>query len=249
MEMDIKSIQDGLLAFRNLDRDLLKKNNKILRESYGKEAYYFKMDGLEFVTYGKETSEHILSDDFEKYFEEQFDNEFVLDIRNYKPYINPSFSYRLLTEGDSELLVEFKKEFSESDLDHGAVSIEDPVVVGAFDGEKLVAVSSMWEWENDLDHGAVSIEDPVVVGAFDGEKLVAVSSMWEWENDLDDIGLIVSNKYRKRGLGKSVVSVIINEVRSKKICIYRADYDNPGSVRIAEALGFKRITRIYRYKG
>jgi len=215
MEMDIKSIQDGLLAFRNLDRDLLKKNNKILRESYGKEAYYFKMDGLEFVTYGKETSEHILSDDFEKYFEEQFDNEFVLDIRNYKPYINPSFSYRLLTEGDSELLVEFKKEFSESDLDHGAVSIEDPVVVGAFDGEKLVAVSSMWEWENDL----------------------------------DDIGLIVSNKYRKRGLGKSVVSVIINEVRSKKICIYRADYDNPGSVRIAEALGFKRITRIYRYKG
>ncbi len=215
MEMDIKSIQDGLLAFRNLDRDSLKKNNKILRESYGKEAYYFKMDGLEFVTYGKDISEHILSDDFEKYFEEQFDNEYVLDIRNYKPYINPSFSYRLLTEDDSEMLVEFKKEFS----------------------------------EEDLDHGAVSIEDPVVVGAFDGEKLVAVSSMWEWENDLDDIGLIVSNKYRKRGLGKSVVSVIINEVRNKKICIYRADYDNPGSVKIAEALGFKRITRIYRYKG
>lgn len=214
MEYNINKIQDGLLAFRNLSREQLKKNNKVFRERYGKEAYYFNMDNLEFVTYGKEVEADILSENFKQYFEEKFDNEYALKVDNFKPFINENFQYRLLNEKDAELVSEFKKQFNETELEYGSVSIEDPVVMGAFDQDKLIAVASMWEWENDL----------------------------------DDIGLIVDTSYRRQGLGKSVVSKIVEAVINDKICIYRADYDNPGSVKIAEALGFERITKIHRYK-
>jgi RimJ/RimL family protein N-acetyltransferase len=215
MKFNIDKIQDGLLQFRGLSREALKENNRIFRERYGKEAYYFKMDGLDFITYGKGTEDHVNAEDFQNYFETEFDNEFALELEKYKPYLNEKFTYRLLHENDATLVDEFKKQFS----------------------------------AKDLDMGQVSIEDPVVAGVFDGEKLIAVSSLWYWENDLADIGLIVDTNYRKQGVGRSVVTYIINAVKNEKIMIYRADYDNPGSVRIAESLGFTRVTKVYRYKG
>lgn len=214
MEFNIKKIQDGLLAFRGLSREQLLKDGKKLKENYKNEALWFKMEDLEFVLYSPDLEEETKKEDFMSNFEEEHDNEYVLSVDKFRPFVNEKYQYRLLREEDTELVAEFKKQFNEIELEYGAVSIEDPVVMGAFDGEKLIAVASMWEWDNDL----------------------------------DDIGLIVDTTYRKQGLGKSVVTKIIQEVMDHKICIYRADYDNPGSVKIAEALGFEHLSKIHRYK-
>lgn len=215
MEFNLRLVQDGLLAFRGLSREKIRENNKIFRERYSKEAYYFIMDGIEFITYGKGTEDHVHSKNFENYFEEEFDGEYTLRKEKFESFINTDFQYRVLNESDAGIVNNFKKTFS----------------------------------EKELDMGQVSIDDPVIVGVFDNEKLIAVSSLWYWENDLADIGLIVSSNYRKQGVGKSVVSFIIEQVIDSKIMIYRADYDNPGSVKIAKALGFEQITKIRRYKG
>ncbi len=215
MNYNKEKIQDGLLAFRSLNRKSLKANNKIFRERYAKEAYYFVMSDLEFITYGKGTEEHVFSEDYKQYFESEHDNEFALQKENFKPYKNEMYQYRVLTEKDAELVENFKGLFSKTDLDMGQVSIEDPVVVGVFDSNKLIAVSSLWYWENDL----------------------------------ADIGLIVDTNYRKQGIGLSVVTFVIEQVIDQKVMIYRADYDNPGSVKIAKKLGFEQILKIYRYKG
>jgi len=215
MEFKVKRIQDGLMAFRNISRDsLLETNNRVLRDKYGSEAYYFIMENLEFITYGKSVKEKVFSDDFKDNFELLFDNEYALRLKSYNRYVNEKYEYRVLTTTDSELLTEFKLQFN----------------------------------KDELEAGAVSIEDPLVIGAFDGTKLIGVSSTWEWENDLVDIGLIVDLNYRTHGIGTSVVSVLIDNVVNNKICIYRADYENVGSIRIAEKLGFERITKIHRLK-
>ena len=215
MEFNINSIQDGLMAFRNITRELLlKSNNRILREKYGSEAYYFKMENLEFITYGVSVKEKVFSNNFKDNFEIKFDNEYALPLKSYNRSVNEKYEYRILTLNDSKLLSEFKQQFN----------------------------------KDELEAGEVSIEDPLVIGAFDGEKLIGVSSTWEWENDLVDIGLIVDLNYRGQGIGTSVVSVLIDNVINNKICIYRADYENVGSIKIAEKLGFERITKIHRFK-
>ncbi len=215
MEFNIKSIQDGLMAFRNITRELLHKNNNmILRDKYGSEAYYFKMENLEFITYGASVKEKMLSNSLNDNFEKKYDNEFALQLKSYKRIVNEKYNYRILTVNDSKLLTEFKLQFS----------------------------------KDELESGAVSIEDPFAIGAFDGAKLIGVSSTWEWENNLVDIGLIIATDYRGQGIGTSVVSVLIDNVINNKICVYRADYENVGSIKIAEKLGFERITKIHRLK-
>ncbi len=205
----------GLLDFRKILLD--DKHNDIyyiLRENYKSEAYYFKMDGLEFITYGTNVQSLVKSDNFINHFEEEYDNEFSLDKENYTPYTNPDYEYRLLDSNDSILMDNFKAKCS----------------------------------DNDKDQGQVTLDDPIVIGAFDKEELIAVASIWEWAYDLNDIGVLVDPNYRRKKLGISVVSKLINEVINDKICIYRADYENIGSVKIANKLGFTPVTKIHRLK-
>lgn len=102
--------------------------------------------------------------------------------------------------------------------------------------------------EEDKAVGQVSIEDDKVMGAFHENILVAVASTWDLKEQLSDIGVLVHPKYKKQRLGLSVVSKLIEEIMETRIPIYRADYDNPASEKIALRLGFSVFTTVYRHK-
>lgn len=53
---------------------------------------------------------------------------------------------RQLYKRDESLFKEFKESCSKEDQEEGMVSLEDPYVYGLFDDDKLVAVSSLWNW-------------------------------------------------------------------------------------------------------
>lgn len=212
MIINEEQVVEGLLAFRGCTYNQLQKSKFVLKENYGKEAYWFKYPTVELLAYGKEVEWIINLPNFSDFFELKFDYEFYLNPIEYKPTINGDFQYRILTEEDEKL-------------------------VKNFEGDQAI---------EDLEMGQVDIEDFLVVGAFAGDKLVAVSSLWEWTNNVVDIGLIVDKTYRGKGLGKSITSFIINQVIDKRICIYRADYENPNSIKIAKSLGFRQVSWCYR---
>jgi hypothetical protein len=70
--------------------------------------------------------------------------------------------------------------------------------------------------KRDLDEGLVSIEDPVVFGCFHEEKLVGVTSYWFWGETIADIGVVIHPKYRKKGIGKALVSKLCDWGINKK---------------------------------
>lgn len=57
---------------------------------------------------------------------------------------------RKLTETDRVLFEEFHNACSEEDKDEGMVSLDDPVVYGCFVDNKIVSVSSLWNWGEHL---------------------------------------------------------------------------------------------------
>lgn len=63
---------------------------------------------------------------------------------------NHSILCRRLTGSDKNLFDEFHKSCSEADQKEGSVSLVDPVVYGCFVEDKIVSVSSLWNWGDKL---------------------------------------------------------------------------------------------------
>ena len=61
-------------------------------------------------------------------------------------YIKNSSMCRLLTDSDKDLFKKFLDSCSKEDQDEGMVSLEDDFIYGLIDNNKLVAVSSLWNW-------------------------------------------------------------------------------------------------------
>ena len=55
---------------------------------------------------------------------------------------------RKLEKEDKALFNQFKDSCSIEDKDEGMVSLEDDFVYGLFEDDKIVAVSSLWNWGN-----------------------------------------------------------------------------------------------------
>lgn len=91
----------------------------------------------------------------------------------------------------------------------------------------------------DKEFGEVNIDDAFVIGTFSKDELVAIASIWVLPNDLADIGVLVKPSAKKQGFGAVTVSYLIQEIMDKYIPIYRADFENFGSVKIYQKLGFK----------
>ncbi len=53
---------------------------------------------------------------------------------------------RELNNKDKKLFQEFKDSCSKEDQDEGMVSLDDDFIYGLFDDDKIVAVSSLWNW-------------------------------------------------------------------------------------------------------
>ena len=94
--------------------------------------------------------------------------------------------------------------------------------------------------QEDLDEGLVSLEDSFVLGCFHKKKLIAVASYWFLTDHLADIGVVVHPDYRKKGIGRGIVSRLSQwGIKQGKINMYRHDRKNQKSRRLALSLGFE----------
>ena len=76
-----------------------------------------------------------------------FNNVSFTRIMFISDYINKEFlNCRELTKQDEVIFNEFHEGCSKEDKDQGQVSLDDFLVYGLFDNEKLVAVASLWDW-------------------------------------------------------------------------------------------------------
>lgn len=94
--------------------------------------------------------------------------------------------------------------------------------------------------EEDLDGAYVSLTHWVVYGAFDGDTLIGVSSMYLWDDTkLADLGVLILETYRDRGVATRLVQAICRDVISKGyVPQYRCQVDNEASIALAMASGF-----------
>ncbi|NBK98898.1 MAG: GNAT family N-acetyltransferase [Erysipelotrichia bacterium] len=94
----------------------------------------------------------------------------------------------------------------------------------------------------------IMIDDIHVLGAFVEGKLVGVSSILDLWNTYD-IGILVHPKYRKRGISSMLVSENARWVLAQnKLCMYRCDDFNTGSIRTAKKLGFSTKVEVVVYE-
>jgi len=78
--------------------------------------------------------------------------------------------------------------------------------------------------------------------------MVACASLYDWRG-FGDPGVLVHPDYRKRGLGKAVVSPICQWVLNQgRVMNYRCGSRNTGSARIAKSLGFTQYFEIEVFK-
>lgn len=101
---------------------------------------------------------------------------------------------------------------------------------------------------DDVDEGWVHVTDELVYGAFDSDKMVACASLFDWRGFADP-GVLVHPDYRRKGLGKAVVSPICQWVLDHgRVMNYRCDSMNLGSAGIAKSLGFTHYFSIEVFK-
>jgi GNAT superfamily N-acetyltransferase len=101
--------------------------------------------------------------------------------------------------------------------------------------------------EEEVDDAEIYEDDPdaVVFGGFAGERLVCYAGFRYWEEKFADIGILTHPEFRRRGVGKWLVSALCEWcLENGVIPMYRVDPENSGSRRIAEALGFALWARI-----
>ena len=99
----------------------------------------------------------------------------------------------------------------------------------------------------DLEEAEIYLDepDPVIMGLFDGEVMAAYASHRYWDDVLADIGVLVRADYRRRGLGKAVVSALCEWCFTHDVVpMYRVFSYNSGSLRIPQALGFGDVISI-----
>lgn len=120
---------------------------------------------------------------------------------------------------------------------------EDGIIIRVLNREFDKQVFNQFEsicTEDDLDGAYVSLDHWVVYGAFDKGILIGVCSMYTWDSTkLADLGVIIADPYRGRGIGTRLVKTISRDVVSKGyVPQYRCQTDNKPSIALAEASGF-----------
>jgi len=80
---------------------------------------------------------------------------FYLYPTDFKPYTSPDFDLRQLSATDKGSLDDLKSACTPDDVDEGWVHVTDELVYGAFDGDKMVACASLFDWRGFGDPGVL----------------------------------------------------------------------------------------------
>ena len=151
---------------------------------------------------------------------------------------------RFAIEAQSRLLDHFLREESFTPR-----TIPDGFAVRELDGVKDDAILRAFYAQcsaEDLDEAEIYLDepDPLIIGLFDGDVMAAYASHRYWD-DLADIGVLVRADYRRRGLGKAVVSEICKWCFAHDVVpMYRVFTYNAASLRIPQALGFGDVISV-----
>ncbi len=91
----------------------------------------------------------------------------------------------------------------------------------------------------EVEMGEVSVEDEIGFGCFDGDRLAAVATGFRLTGFMD-IGVLTDPAYRRKGLGKAVVSALCAWcIDLPVISQYRCLTANVSSYAISQSLGFE----------
>lgn len=94
---------------------------------------------------------------------------------------------------------------------------------------------------DEVDNAYVHIDHELAFGAFFEHKLVSAASAYDWRGFAVDAGVLTRPDFRRKGLGKAVISAICEkEIVNDRIMQYRAHIELISSWKIPESLGFKR---------
>jgi GNAT superfamily N-acetyltransferase len=94
--------------------------------------------------------------------------------------------------------------------------------------------------EQEVEEGEVSVEDEIGFGCFQDDRMVAIATGFRLTGFMD-IGVLTHPDFRRKGLGKAVVSALCNGcIETDVIAQYRCMTTNTGSRNLARALNFHR---------
>ena len=136
-------------------------------------------------------------------------------------------TFRLMQTGDRETLLARAKRLAEEDLLFMRRDITQPDAVD--------------DWIHDIERNhafSILVED--------AGNIVAYGTLYHhqlfWNRHIAEIRVLVSSRYRSRGLGKAITQTLMREARDvngiEKVLIYMA-VDNKAARRMAEESGFQ----------
>ena len=101
--------------------------------------------------------------------------------------------------------------------------------------------------DSDKQTGAVSPDDPVCFVCFYKGKTGAVATYSFWGELLADIAVLTHPAYRKRGLGKAVLSALCRwGLQNNRISQYCCSKSNFASINLATSLKFEKLIKLER---
>lgn len=128
--------------------------------------------------------------------EQDANKMYALDIQTFRPFIPDSrYIVRQLTTQDQAAFEAFLAQCSEADIEEGDVSIDHLSAFGVFDGNRLAAVASAYEWLGLIDIGILT--DPAYRGKGLGKAAVSACSLYQhktgdkavvYRHDVENLG-------------------------------------------------------------
>ncbi|MGB3478446.1 MAG: GNAT family N-acetyltransferase [bacterium] len=99
--------------------------------------------------------------------------------------------------------------------------------------------------DSDKKAGAVNLNDSICFACFHKGKVVAVATYSFWGDILADIAVLTHPAFRKRGLGKAVLSALCRwGIRNNRIKQYCCSSNNTASINLATSLKFEKLIEL-----
>ncbi|MGB6296734.1 MAG: GNAT family N-acetyltransferase [Rivularia sp. (in: cyanobacteria)] len=117
--------------------------------------------------------------------------------------------------------------------------------------EHIAMVASLHETVEEKMRWFSEIEHPVVYGYILDQKIVGIASHFLFESPDFKVaagGVLVNPEYRRRNIGKAVVSKICEWALQRDYIVEWSSWDkNVASIALAESLGFKQFSSEYEF--
>ena len=117
--------------------------------------------------------------------------------------------------------------------------------------EHVAMVANLHQTVEEKMRWFVEIEHPIIYGYILDQKIVGIASHFLFESPNFKVaagGVIVNPKYRRKNIGKAVVSAICEWALKRDYIVEWSSWDeNVASIALAKSLGFKKLLSEYEF--